>query len=656
MKVFLLHFFLIITSLFFPCVAQEDDVLTAVKKTSSKEVIDSLLNVVDHYWFSDPSNAIKNATAAHKLSEANLYEIRMAQSLFKLGVLYNHIGDFDQAMKSFEKTLDLSKKIEDSLWMIKCYNEIGLTYQKTNNYSKALENLTYALGKAQDLHVESELNHINVNIAKVLFDQGNYILSIGYLEPLLQKNLDNTTKAAVNNNIGRAYKELKNIDKAIAHYMISYKVCLDIKNNPCELKPLGNMANIYLERHEYDKALGHFLEIATIEEKLDLKSDLISTYNSIGIVYRMKKDFSKSLSFLNKSEKIAKEIKSLYQLKTIYLSQALAYEDAGKYIKALDYLYAHRALSDSLFTIEKNKQLSELLVKYEAEKKEKEISLLKKNKELQSTKIAKQYLLQKVTALGIAFLLLTVLGIVYVYRQKLKSTEILSSKNEEINKQKTLKLIHDHEINTTKSYITWQENERQRISLELHDGVAASVAAIKLSLLKIVEEHHPKLQLDHLLKTVDNTYDEIRTISHHLSPPRVVNTPFIDLIENYLKEIGSANSFQVSFLCNPRQEINLIPDEMKVEIYRIMQEVMTNVVKHANCNLVEIQFTGNNDHLNILIEDDGKGFNVNKTSFGIGLGNIKSRVLTLDGSIHIDSSVGRGSIINIDLPVNLLPV
>ncbi|UOB18530.1 ATP-binding protein [Abyssalbus ytuae] len=727
MKIIKLILSVLVCFFLFPSIAQEapnnQDFIAHTENVNTKQTIDSLILLCDEYRFSDPPKALNYIKDALTISKTCQDNRRIASSYYSLGLLYNQSGNFDLALDSFRNAARFIKKKGDSLSLpiIKCYHQIGMTYFHKNDYPEALSILTDIAEKAQKLDYAHELTLININIALVLYQLKNYTSSIKRLEPYLKKKLDKTTEATIYNNIGMAYQALKETDKALKYYHTSKEICEDIKNNPCELKSLGNIANIYLEQDDYDNAITSLLQIMKLEEALGYKTDLIVTYNSIGVAYRANKNFEEGIKYIHKSEQLAKETKSFNFLKTIYLSLAVAYQENEQYEKAIDYLYSHKYLSDSLLKVEKSKQISELIVKYQTKEKEQEISLLKKDKEIQSILIEKQEvelkrkklaeilkeqeiaglkninnlnlislqwrkeesekkmaqlnLLQKDKELqsqvlknkqfelnekilernsiitGFVILLITASIMIFTYHQKLKNKELIASKNEEINKQETLKLLRDQEIKSIKNNIEWQEKERKRISRELHDGIAPSIAAIKLGLLKVKDSHTDDKKLEKLISITDNTYDEIRTISHNFSSPRIINTPFINLIEDYLNEIkDSFSPLKIDFICNCKQKINHIRDEIKVELYRIIQESMSNVVKHSKSDYTLLQLTCSNEYLNLFIEDNGIGFNTYKKSSGIGINSIKSRVNILKGDINIDSAINRGTIININVP------
>jgi len=198
--------------------------------------------------------------------------------------------------------------------------------------------------------------------------------------------------------------------------------------------------------------------------------------------------------------------------------------------------------------------------------------------------------------------------------------------------------------------IKGQENERNRLAKELHDGLGGQLSGIKSILQTINKDNlQEKIgQLDnHLLKSIKN----LRNISHDLSTNFIKDKDFFVLIFQLVKQYFENKKIKTEVSLFPKDKINTLPERYKLNIYRILQESFQNIVKHANANFVLLNFSINNE-INILIEDNGKGFNKGKIKKGIGLQNIKDRLQSLNGTLYIDSKLNRGTTININIPLS----
>ena len=304
------------------------------------------------------------------------------------------------------------------------------------------------------------------------------------------------------------------------------------------------------------------------------------------------------------------------------------------------------------------KNLEEQENKYKLLHKNRQIGLLQKDKEIQQAKIKnkqieldRQTFIRNIAIVSAVLIFIPTFILMVVYQQKVRNTELLTLKTEEVNKQKTLELLRSFEIKTIKANIEGQEKEKQRIAKELHDGVAGSLAAIKMrfqSMENLLDENPP---LRKLMQSVDEVYKEVRTISHHLTPPGMLEYSFVGFIKKYLNEISESAQFDVEYIFEGERELNLLSDDVKVEIYRILQELISNVIKHAKADFVEVQIIKSDEEVGLIVEDRGKGFDSASKSAGLGLLSIKSRVDALGGELYIDSVPRRGTLVNVSIPL-----
>ena len=197
--------------------------------------------------------------------------------------------------------------------------------------------------------------------------------------------------------------------------------------------------------------------------------------------------------------------------------------------------------------------------------------------------------------------------------------------------------------------------ERNRISEELHDGILNRLLGTRLNLGFFKFSNNPedtenyKLHLSEL-RAIEK---EIRTISHDLKSHFLNSSSgYESLLEKLLKENSKIGKFDYKFKYCEILDNKDIAGSLKINIYRIVQESLQNIVKYANASFVKLELTHENGIIYLCVEDDGKGFNVKKSREGIGLKNIRSRVKRLKGSLEIKSVLGKGTAIQIAIPIS----
>jgi two-component system, NarL family, sensor kinase len=680
------------------------------------------LQCYDFFREKDIEKAQKYNQKAFDILQSTEQFFKLATCYFNFGSINKIHGDYSEAEENFNKSIALFQKVNNKIGLSECYDNLGSVYRNKSEIDLAMQYYTKAYNIAVEAGYETGIINTTSNIGFIYLRQGYYDKAIVSFEKSL--SLSKYEDYATLNNLGTAYKELKDYHKALKYYQKSLKVAEKEGNLSYTVIPMGNIGVIYLEQEEFDQALTYFKKSQQIEEKLELKKGLMATYADIGLVYRMQKKYDSALVYFEKAENIAIENSDKYALKKIYISVALTHEEAGNYIRAIDYLYDLNTLNKEIFDIEKSAKIEELLAKYETEKKEKELIILKKDKELKETELAKnkmklesqkllreletkenenkiamlnkqnelqalslqknkiekekkeeeilnltkegelqeiqfqkeqaelkqRNLLKNIAIIIAVILILAAIVLIILYQQKIKTVELLNLKIEEVNKQKIYKLLRDQEFSAIQANIEGQEKERKRVAQDLHDGIGGNLASIKLQLANIVKDTGNK-KLSEVMKNIDDTYNEVRTISHNLVPAKIMDHAYIGIIENFINEIMKSKLIDVNFTFFPENELNILPNEIKVEIYRVIQELMSNIIKYAKAKNVDIQLIKRDGLVNLMVEDNGIGLDASKLTHGIGLNNIRSRINALNGELNIESAIGQWTLVNIEIPV-----
>lgn len=282
-------------------------------------------------------------------------------------------------------------------------------------------------------------------------------------------------------------------------------------------------------------------------------------------------------------------------------------------------------------------------------KKRNEISLLKKDQQLKSLEINQQKKIRWFTIIAFLVLLVPIIGLLFQYYKRFKVQHLLNIKQVEITSQKIDGILKDQELELIKASISGQDKERQRISQELHDSIGGNLAAIKLQVNHLNASNFTNIQKISL--QLDETYQQVRSISHTLLPKKFSQNKFLEVLESYLKNISDASKIKISFIPYPKKEINELDEDIQIETFKIIQELLTNTIKHAKASEVEIQLNCIENIVNLLFEDNGVGFDAAKSEKGIGFINLENRIKKLNGSFVIDSKLKRGTIANIEIPV-----
>lgn len=246
--------------------------------------------------------------------------------------------------------------------------------------------------------------------------------------------------------------------------------------------------------------------------------------------------------------------------------------------------------------------------------------------------------------------------IAYLNLKNAKRKRLLAEQQKEIEKQKSLTLIKEHEINTINAMIDGQEKERIRIAEDLHDNIGSVLATLKLHFenLKLNREKEHFNQDELYAKTeklIDETYLKIRSIAHAKNAGVIANKGLLVAVKLMAEKISDANKITIHVL-----DFGLdkrLDNQLEITVFRIIQELITNIIKHANATEATINISLFDKNLNIIIEDNGQGFYYDKINLkeGIGISSIKTRINHLKGTFEVDSTINKGTSIIINLPV-----
>ena len=621
--------------------------------------LDSLFSVCEQSLQQQPRIALALGAKLLAFSQEKNNIPSVARCNYITGRAHRNLGASDKTIAALQQSIALCRTVEEYELLCLSLKELGITYYLRNETGKALTLYTEALAIAKDKNLTTEVAAIYNNIGNLYDTRKNYDQAITYYHEGLALQPDDKKRSTLLYNLGRAHAGKGDFETAMMHYQQSAAIAQKMDDPAAGITALNGIASIYWMQEKDQEVLNVSFTILELQQNTGMATDRIETYNRIGLAYLNMNQPVKAITHFREALMLAETVK-YSNIHFIYANLAFAYERAGNYKQAYAYFVKHKQLQDSVENIESKRNLDEMLARYEADKKEQQIAQLTLEKKMQALTLQKKMaeldretLIRNSIIGGALLIFICILVLQLFYRQRMRSKIQLAAQTEEVNRQRTLELIREHELKTIKANLEGRENERLRISQELHDGVAGSLAGIKLQTRKVADEHNLK-ELHLIMQNIDSVYDEVRSLSHNLSPLKVLNTAFIDLLRNQLKLAGEQGSFASDFICYPEVTLNQLPDTIKIEVYRILQELLANIIRHAHTTTVEIQFTLNDESINLMVEDSGKGFDLNRVAPGVGLSSIRNRVSSLEGKLHIESTIGRGTIINIDIPLQYI--
>ncbi|OSZ78481.1 hypothetical protein CAP35_09580 [Chitinophagaceae bacterium IBVUCB1] len=589
---------------------------------------------------------------------------------------YNSLGtDGDSAIYFARKAQQLATSSGENKALAIAYMCLTYAYDNHGNTDAALACTDTAkryADKANDYILQF---HAELMMGSLCRRKANYEQAIKHAMQALaiaERNNDQTLTSNACNNIGILYTTLKDIGRAEEFHLRALNIRKKLNNADLISQSLNNLGIINRERGDYDKALSYYKQALNLSISIGDTQNMAFLYNDIGAAYSKKGDVTNGELYLKESINIREKIKEYYELAYTYNYLGENYErkndlkNAELYIKkalsmakqiannkqtyeALEslsdfyarnsiydsaYVYAikYRLFRDSLVKQEHKNVVAELTTRYETVKKEQTIAT-------QQLEIDNQrYIIAGV--MGIA--LLTLLLAISIFRR-----------NKLVQATKLQAAIMQQQELATKGMIEAEEKERKRIAAELHDGIGQLMSAAKLNLSSIKSDLQftntdNELNYDKALGLVDESCKEIRNISHNIMPNALLKSGLNNAIREFVDKIDT-RIIKVNLHTEGIAE--RLSSDVETVLYRVIQECVNNVIKHANASRLDISIIKDKDGMSITIEDNGLGFDTKKMADfnGIGLKNIQNRIQYLRGTVEWDSSVGRGTIVSIHL-------
>ncbi len=365
--------------------------------------------------------------------------------------------------------------------------------------------------------------------------------------------------------------------------------------------------------------------------------------------YFNKYDILKKLKKYNEAKNVLEDILTekslaldLNNRKTIYKQLSILSEEMGNTKEALAWEKRYSKLNDSLNTENIKLEINKIESKFNAAEKERKIAILnaeKKQKDLEVNK-KNSYLW------GLSLILLLVVSLlIFLF--------IIFRKNKKISEQKINDIKQKEELSLTRAILDGEERERERIARDLHDGLGGMLAGVKINFSTWSANNlNPEKDQEFykILGQLDSSVGELRHIARNLMPESLLNFG-LETALNDLCEFYSRKDLDIDF-----QAIDIeknLPLNIQLNIYRIVQELLANAIKHAEAGNILLQCSQSGESFLITIEDDGKGFNkdIEKTTQSMGLRNLKNRVSYLKGKMEVNSD-GQGTTINIELNID----
>ncbi len=534
---------------------------------------------------------------AEKMYRDQKDSYNLARTLLNKALLkYNESNLLGSEIEVFKALSNLKENKEKDL-LYESYNLLGLIYNEQGDYSKAIENQTMALASIDDK------------------------------TPLIFQS-----KATSLNNIGLVYQNMKNNKKAIPYFEEALKQKNLISDKPILFAMLlDNLAYSKFKIKELNQLPELFYQSLKLRDSLELTAGIIVNKIHLAEYFAFKKDTAKAIQFSKEALQEARMSKN-YRNALPSLKQLALIEPKNASVYTKEYIQ----INDSLQKAERKMEDKFTRIEYETDEiKSENTDLVEQNRNL-------VYIFSGLAMLGLfTFVIKT---------QKAKNRELLFKQQQ----QKANEEIYNLMISQQNTIEGIRIKEKKRVARELHDGVLGRMFGVRINLdsLNKIDDGTAVEKRNNYLTELKSIEQDIREISHDLNREKseLINN-FVAIVDNLFEDQKKTFKSKLVSIIDSGIKWELVSNSVKINLYRILQEVLQNVNKYATADNIKIELKKEEDHLILMMSDDGVGFNVKTAKKGIGLQNILFRTNECDGVVDIKSKKGEGTIITITVPI-----
>lgn len=392
-------------------------------------------------------------------------------TLNRIGAVYKAAAEYDKAIEIYNYALKLGKETNEIESIAYTLNGLGIVYKTISRYDKALDCYFQILDYEKLIKDKLIFAKTEFNIGNVYFVQEKPAIAMKYYNYALERLKINSNKGLYANimiGMGAANSDIKRYAEAI----IYYDKALKIKSELNDLKGIAiiynNIAILYTDQKKYEKGLEFYKKAYQLHNQTNDKLGVASTLNNIGILYKRIKNYNAAMHFLKQSLDISSKIGLKYLMRESYQELWQLAEINQDYKNARFYLIQFNEIKDSIYNAEISQQMNELQVKYDTEKKDKQLVLLRSEERLNQLRLNKDKSIRIILALAIVVTLLIISFISYHYFNKIKLFRLLSNKNTEIRRQQEEIIEQRNRLEELLNNITLQNQaiENQKIKIE----------------------------------------------------------------------------------------------------------------------------------------------------------------------------------------------
>jgi two-component system, NarL family, sensor kinase len=613
--------------------------LPTIKEDSAG--VEFYINLGQQYESNETELAKSYYRKAGIISEKIKYPAGVVRYIFNYTYVLNMQGRYDSGLALNLKAVEIARTIKDPVLLGKALFNAGTSYRQLSQYENAIT--LYEEGrKIFAANGDSLLMARGYDVLQLLYyNLENYDKGIAYGEAAVKwlRTIDDPVwLGSTLNNLGMNYSKKGEYTKAKAVWLEALDIGKKIENVEMEASQMINLGDLYMNTGEFSVLNQYYTKALELYTKLDGAEGIAIALRGLAVYEFYSNNFEKAKEYANQSLEVINKNNLLFEKRKTLETLSRIHIALHDLVTGQKYMQEATILADSMINDRIRKNTVEFETKYETAKKDNQIKL-------QQAAIKQKNTLNYFLIAGAAALLLISLLSYRNYRHKQK-----------LQQQRIAELETQQQLAATEAVLKGEEQERTRLAKDLHDGLGGMLSGIKHSFNNmkgnLILTPDNAQAFERSMDMLDSSIKEMRRVAHNMMPETLVKYGLDTALKDFCNDINQSGAVKIIY-----QSVGMegaeIEQTTSISIYRIVQELVNNIIKHAAATQAVVQLNKMNEQISITVEDDGKGFNtqVLKSSKGIGWANIENRVEFLKGKLDVQSEKEKGTSVHIELNV-----
>ncbi|MGG9960553.1 tetratricopeptide repeat protein [Ferruginibacter sp. SUN106] len=612
--------------------------LLAIAKTDTTKA-NLYFAVSELYENSAPDSARYYIAKGGDLSKQLNYKKGILKSYRMFAYVLSFQSKFDSVLYYNKLVLDIARKDKDSFNIGVSLFNIGTAYRFMSELDSAVQ---YTLEGSRILDGKGYYNiesTVNDGLQSLYMTLGQYDKAIEYgnkAVSLARKINDKGQLANALSNLGLSYAGLDKLADAKKLFNEAIAIAKTDENKSLEAVGLNNLSDIAIKEGNFEILQTYGERSVQLAGEMGDDGTMVGAKLVLAVYHLSKRNYVQAQSLANEALQLAQK-QNLLEGRSTSLGMlsniAFAMQD---YKKGFQYFYERDDAQAKAFNESMQQKEVATRIKYETEKKDNQILL-------QQVQIQKKNTLNYLLMGGAVALVIISLLAYRTLKQKQK-----------LQQQRINELETERQLTATEAVLKGEEQERTRLAKDLHDGLGGMLSGIKYSFNtmrgNLVMTPDNAQAFERSMDMLDSSIKEMRRVAHNMMPEALVKFGLDTALKDFCADINNSGALQVSYQSIGLENV-MIDQTVAITIYRIVQELINNTMKHAAAKTAVVQVSKTNNQLTVTVEDDGKGFDtaILNRSGGIGWSNIQNRVEFLKGNLDVQSGKEKGTSVHIEI-------